>query len=213
MATKAGKAPTVISAGVVVSGRVEGAEDVEVFGAIKGSVHLDGDLYVDENARLDADIEVTHLLVHGIVVGRVSASGSVELSPTARVVGDITAPRVIVQPGARYRGTIDMGDIEDEIPGEGKASRGRDAGRGASRPAARSARPEPARTASPARAARPEPARSEARPEPKPAARPSREPAFTPEPEPAPEPVIEDDEDPELPEAAQKKKVAVKKRS
>lgn len=194
------KAPTVITAGVVVSGRIEGAEDIEVFGAVKGSIHLDGDVFVDEKARVDADLEVNNLTVHGILVGNVTASDAIELAASARVVGDLAAPRVIVQAGALYRGAIDMGDIEDEIPGEGKARSGRgrssgSKGRSSSRPA-------------PSRAARPEPKPEPARPAP---ARPARkaEPASEP---PEPE-AAEADDEPELPEAARKKKVAVKKRS
>ncbi len=193
------KAPTVITAGVVVSGRIEGAEDIEVFGAVKGSIHLDGDVFVDEKARVDADLEVNNLTVHGILVGNVTASDAIELAASARVVGDLAAPRVIVQAGARYRGAIDMGDIEGEIPGEGKgrAGRGRSSGskgRSSSRPApSRAARPEP-------EPARPAPARRPAK-----KAEPASEP---PEPEPA-----EADDEPELPDAAKKKKVAVKKRS
>ncbi len=198
------KAPTVITAGIVVSGRIEGAEDIEVFGAVKGSVHLDGDVFVDEQARVDADLEVNNLTVHGILVGNVTASDAIELASTARVIGDLTAPRVIVNGGALYRGTIDMGDIEDEIPGESKSSRGKSA-RGSSR----SSRSAPARAARPER----EEPKAAAKPEPK---RPSRSRKKAPEPAPEPEPVDDvgdDDDEPELPKAAAKKKVAVKKRS
>jgi len=194
------KAPTVITAGIVVSGRIEGAEDIEIFGAVKGSVHLDGDVFVDEKARVDAELEVNNVTVHGILVGNVTASDSIELAPSARVVGDLTAPRVIVQAGALYRGAIDMGDIEGEIPGEGKAARGKS--RGSSRPSSRST---PSRGA---RAERPEP---KAAPAPEPA-RAARRPAkAAPEPEAIDD--VDDDDEPALPAAAKKKKVAVKKRS
>lgn len=198
------KAPTVITAGIVVSGRIEGAEDIEVFGAVKGSVHLDGDVFVDENARVDADLEVNNLTIHGILVGNVTASDAIELAASARVVGDLTAPRVIVQAGALYRGTIDMGDIEGEMPGEGKA--GRSKSRASSRAPARATS---SRSAAPARAARPEP-----EPEPKPKPKPSRARPAKKDPEPEPvDDVVDDDDEPELPAAAKKKKVAVKKRS
>ncbi|MEZ4433430.1 MAG: polymer-forming cytoskeletal protein [bacterium] len=203
------KAPTVITATTTVSGRIEGAEDIDVFGAIKGSVTLDGDLYIDEKARVEADLAVNHLVVHGILVGNVTATASVRITESARVIGDITAPRVALEAGARYRGTIDMGEIEGE---EAKpASRERDRGRPAS----------PARGVPTSRAATP----SRPAPAARPAARPSRDekpaparaeqpPARKAEPEPVePEAVAAATEDePELPEGAAAKKVAVKKR-
>lgn len=196
------KAPTVITAGVVVSGRIEGAEDIEIFGAVKGSVHLDGDVFVDEKARVDADLEVNNLTVRGILVGNVTASESVQLAASARVVGDLTAPRIIVEAGALYRGMIDMGDIEDEIPGEGSASRGKSRSSTSRASTSRASTSRPA----PSRAARPEPepdrpAPRKARPEPEP------------EPEPSDDDGPDDDDEPDLPAAAKKKKVAVKKRS
>ncbi|MCA9541102.1 MAG: polymer-forming cytoskeletal protein, partial [Myxococcales bacterium] len=112
------RAPTIITAGTTVSGRIEGAEDVEVFGAVKGSVQLDGSLFIDEKARVDADLSVSSLTIQGILVGNAAASEVIELTASARVIGDLTAPRVIVEDGAHYRGTIDMGQIEgdDEKP-------------------------------------------------------------------------------------------------
>ncbi len=103
-----------IAAGTRVSGRLEGAEDLDVFGSVEGSIQLAGDLLVDGDARVDATVEVEHLTVHGVLVGDVTASGRVELHSTARVVGDIVAPQVVVHEGARVRGLIDMGEPEGQ---------------------------------------------------------------------------------------------------
>ncbi|MCA9526821.1 MAG: polymer-forming cytoskeletal protein, partial [Myxococcales bacterium] len=115
----ASKAVTVIAAGTVVAGRIEGAEDVDLFGRIEGSLKLKGALKIDEKARADAELDVTRLEVRGILVGNATASESIELFGTARVVGDLVAPRIIVRDGARFRGLIDMGEpaeADDEAP-------------------------------------------------------------------------------------------------
>lgn len=138
-------APTVVAAGTTISGTIEGAEDILVQGAIKGSVRLDGNLTVEADARADADVEATEVRVHGILVGNVTASALVELTKGARVIGDLTAPQVIVEGGAAYRGAIDMGDMSG------------DAGRGRSSAPTRKAAP--SRKAAPAPKAKdPEPA-------------------------------------------------------
>lgn len=208
------KAPTVITAGITVSGRIEGAEDIDVFGAIKGQVSLDGDLFIDEKARVEADLAVNHLVVNGILVGNVTATASVRIAESARVIGDITAPRVTLEAGARYRGTIDMGEGEGESDAGKSANRDRGRpsapARGVPAPRAVSAAPS-ARPASASRpAARPEkPAPREEKPAPreeKPAARKVEAPVAE------PEPVVIADDEPALPEGAAPKKVAVKKR-
>ncbi|MEZ4475649.1 MAG: polymer-forming cytoskeletal protein [bacterium] len=152
----ASKAATVIAAGTVVAGRIEGAEDVDLFGRIQGSLTLKGALKIDEKARVDAEVQVTRLEVRGILVGNATATDSIELFGSARVVGDLVAPRIVVREGARFRGLIDMGDPEDE---DESAPPARPAPR---RPAAPSRpAPRPAATTRPAARPRPAPADAE----------------------------------------------------
>ena len=101
------KSPTIISATTAVKGRVQGDEDVELYGRIEGQVALGGHLYVDEGARLDADIQASELTVHGIIVGDSVADGLIKLESTARVVGDLRAPRIIIDEGALVRGVVE----------------------------------------------------------------------------------------------------------
>jgi cytoskeletal protein CcmA (bactofilin family) len=135
---------TVIAAGTTVSGRIEGAEDIEVLGTIKGSVVLDGAMRVDEDARVEADLELTSLDIHGIVVGNVTASERITLHASARVIGDLTTPRVVLDDGALFRGAIDMGEAPDE--GSARPARARKSARSAA-PAARPARAPKSRAA------------------------------------------------------------------
>ena len=155
----ASKAATTIAAGTVVAGRIEGAEDIDLLGRIEGSVHLKGALRIDEKARADADLEVTRLEIRGILVGNATATDTIELLGTARVIGDLVAPRIIVREGARFRGLLDMGDAPDEDD----APRPAQARRPAPTPARTPTRPAaiPPRTAPAARPARPATARPE----------------------------------------------------
>jgi cytoskeletal protein CcmA (bactofilin family) len=47
------------------------------------------------------------------VKGDVTASRSAVLHPTARVLGNIRAPRLVIEDGARFSGSVDM---EVELP-------------------------------------------------------------------------------------------------
>jgi cytoskeletal protein CcmA (bactofilin family) len=148
------QSPTIIAAGTTVSGRIEGSEDLQVLGAVKGTVQLEGALLIDEAARVEADCTVTHLEVHGVLVGDVTAADTIEIHKTARIIGDLRAPRVIMHEGALFRGLLDMGDLDSEASASRRATSRSPARASRSRPAPRRAASEPVAEATPA----PEPA-------------------------------------------------------
>ncbi len=138
---------TIIGAETRISGEVRGEEDLIVRGRIDGKVQLTQNLTVEKGAVVQADVDVRSLVVSGTVVGAVVASESVRLLSTARVVGDLAAPRVTMELGAAYRGKVDMGDIE--------AARAAVSARAVQRPVAvekPAARPAPPKMATPGKA-------------------------------------------------------------
>ena len=48
--------------------------------------------------------------------GDASASDTIHLTADAQVVGDLTAPRIIIDDGARIRGMVDMGEADNAAP-------------------------------------------------------------------------------------------------
>jgi cytoskeletal protein CcmA (bactofilin family) len=138
---------TVIGVETRVSGEIRGGEDLVVKGRVDGKIQLTHALIVDKGAIVQADVDVKSLDVSGTLVGNIVASESVRLHPSARVVGDLASPRVMLEAGAAYRGRVDMGDIE--------AARAAVASRAVAKPAASPARerPAPPRIAAPPRTA------------------------------------------------------------
>lgn len=53
------------------------------------------------------------VIVEGSVEGNINSEEQVVLRSSARVKGDITAPRLVLEDGARFRGGVDMGDDGD----------------------------------------------------------------------------------------------------
>jgi cytoskeletal protein CcmA (bactofilin family) len=103
---------TVIGVETRISGEIRGEEDLVIRGRVDGKIHLSHALTVEKGAIVQADVDVRNLVISGTLVGNIVASESVRLLATARVVGDLAAPRVIMDAGAAYRGRVDMGDIE-----------------------------------------------------------------------------------------------------
>ncbi len=103
------KAATLITGSTVVRGRLEGSEDLEIQGRVEGQIALDGALTIDSAGRADATVNATSIYVHGILIGDATATDTIHLTGESIVVGDLAAPRVIVDDGAKVRGLIDMG--------------------------------------------------------------------------------------------------------
>ncbi len=127
---------TIIGETVKVRGNLSGDEDLHVLGRVDGRVDLQRTLVVAPSGIVKAEVVVKNAIVSGVVVGNLRATESVEITREGRMVGDIFAPRVIIVDGASFRGSVDMGDI-DNMP-ERKPSAERPRPSVASRPSASS---------------------------------------------------------------------------
>jgi cytoskeletal protein CcmA (bactofilin family) len=113
---------TEIGESILISGSLEGDEDLTVRGRVEGNVRLTRTLIVEASGVVKADVAVKDAVISGVVVGNVTASDSVQITSEGRMVGDIAAPRVIIVDGASFRGRVDMGDV-DAARHEGSAAK------------------------------------------------------------------------------------------
>lgn len=97
-----------IGPGISVNGRLSGSDDVVVFGAVEGTVSLETTLRVEEGGRVVADVDVASIAILGELNGEVVAREVIELKAGCLVTGNLRAPRVIIEEGARFKGNIDM---------------------------------------------------------------------------------------------------------
>lgn len=105
------KEPATIGPSITIKGEVSGDEDLLIQGRIDGSVDLqDQSVTVGSEGRVKAGIRGRVVTVEGEVEGDLQAEEQVILRSSARVEGDITAPRVVLEDGARFRGLVDMGE-------------------------------------------------------------------------------------------------------
>jgi cytoskeletal protein CcmA (bactofilin family) len=107
---------TIVGQTMLIKGNLEGDEDLTVQGRIEGSLSLTKTLIIEPNGVVKADVSVANAVVSGVMVGNLTASDSLEITESGRMVGDIRAPRVIVVEGASVRGKVDMGDLEMPRP-------------------------------------------------------------------------------------------------
>jgi cytoskeletal protein CcmA (bactofilin family) len=99
-----------------IRGNLSGQEDLVVQGRLEGTVSLSGHLIVAESGNVEADVDVESIEVHGTVQGDISASRSITIEKGAHVTGNVKAPRVIINDGARFDGAVEMDvDLPDGL--------------------------------------------------------------------------------------------------
>lgn len=124
----AGQEPATIGPSITIRGEVTGEEDLVIQGRVEGSVDLkQNSVTVGPEGAVKADISGRVVTVEGSVEGDIRADEQVVLRSTARVQGDISAPRVMLEDGAHFVGGVDMTES-----GAGRDSRSGAAGAGRS---------------------------------------------------------------------------------
>ena len=93
-----------------LKGEITGEEDLLIEGQVDGSVVLPSHaVTIGAEGEVEASIVGRTITVKGIVKGILTASEQIVLHSSATVQGDLTAPRVMMEDGATFRGGIDMG--------------------------------------------------------------------------------------------------------
>jgi cytoskeletal protein CcmA (bactofilin family) len=81
---------------------------------INGSLKIDGkfegkslqadQLYIGVTGRVKTNVTASSVIVEGIIIGNITARNRVMLLPTARILGDISTPELIIQNGVILEG-------------------------------------------------------------------------------------------------------------
>lgn len=116
----------IIGNSIRIQGEVTGDEDLTIQGYVDGSVKLDQHaVTVGPDGEVHADIVARVITVDGQVDGDLTAEEQIVVRSSARVEGDISAPRVVLEDGAHFRGGVDMDRSSASGGGGGSSSRSR----------------------------------------------------------------------------------------
>jgi cytoskeletal protein CcmA (bactofilin family) len=98
-----------IGPSIFIKGDLSGEEDLVIEGRVEGKVDLkQNNVTIGKNGRVKADVLGKVVVVEGEVDGNVFAREQAILRQSGAIRGNITAPRVILEDGSRFKGSIDM---------------------------------------------------------------------------------------------------------
>jgi cytoskeletal protein CcmA (bactofilin family) len=97
-----------LDSGSKISGKLmfEGATRID--GQVDGEISAKESLVIGESAVVTAQIKANAIVVAGKVSGDIFATQRLEIRPTARVIGNLTSPVLIVHEGAMFEGHCSM---------------------------------------------------------------------------------------------------------
>jgi cytoskeletal protein CcmA (bactofilin family) len=98
----------VIAADSVWSGTLRSQGSLQVFGQVEGDLEAGDEIFVAEGAQVNARVAARVVVVAGLVEGTVECNERLEVLPTGRVSGDVTAPSLVVHEGAAIEGDLRM---------------------------------------------------------------------------------------------------------
>jgi len=104
-----GREAAVIGPSIHIDGDVRGEEDLLIEGEVNGTLQLKSNsLTVGPQGKVRADVYAHSIYVDGLVEGDLYGSERVAIRKNAQVRGNITSPRVSLEDGARFKGSIEM---------------------------------------------------------------------------------------------------------
>ena len=106
---------TVLATDITFRGTIKFSKPFMIRGTVSGTIDATSDLVVDSSAEVVAGVDAARVLVRGKVEGNINAKRLVIVTATGTVKGDITAPQVVLEPGAHFSGRCSMVDREEPL--------------------------------------------------------------------------------------------------
>ncbi len=103
---------SVIAHDTTWKGDLQSDGTLHVHGRVEGSIRAAQDVYIAEEADVDATVTAANVVVAGLVKGTVRCANRFEVLPQGRVGGDVQAPTLVVHEGATVTGQFRMGSGE-----------------------------------------------------------------------------------------------------
>jgi cytoskeletal protein CcmA (bactofilin family) len=114
-----------VGASITILGDITGEEDLTILGRVEGKVDLPQHVVtVGQSGRVKADIHARVVSVSGEVHGNLVAAEQILIRKTATMLGNLTAPRVGLEDGCSFRGSVEMESVPDRTRAAARSTGG-----------------------------------------------------------------------------------------
>jgi cytoskeletal protein CcmA (bactofilin family) len=89
-----------------MQGRFEVADSLHIECEVGGEILVGGQLVIGEKGSVSADVHTVDALVQGAYTGNMVATGTVEITATGRVMGNIETDSLVISKGGFFNGNV-----------------------------------------------------------------------------------------------------------
>ena len=104
---------SIIAAELTITGKIVGSGHVRIAGRFEGDVHIEGNLTIEQGAKLTGGIRAESVAIAGEIEGNIEGAARVELLSTGVLNGDLKAGTLTVAAGSKMRGRAEFGWGDD----------------------------------------------------------------------------------------------------
>lgn len=115
MAQELSNSSNIIGKGTSLKGDVEGYGNIRIEGKVYGNITTKSKIALGKSCYVEGNILAQNAEVEGEVKGKIEISEILLLKPTAKINGDIVTSKLIVESGATFNGSCQMGVQAKEI--------------------------------------------------------------------------------------------------
>ncbi len=101
---------SIIGVGMTLVGDTDTDGSLRIEGTVRGSVRAGKSVVVGKDGLVDGSVFTQDAVIAGRVSGGIHAESRLELQATSEVAGEIVAPRMQVEEGAKVQGRVAVGE-------------------------------------------------------------------------------------------------------
>jgi cytoskeletal protein CcmA (bactofilin family) len=113
--SEGGTSINLIGAGTVVEGDIKSSGDIRIDGTVYGSVFSKAKVVVGSTGMIEGNINSGNADISGTVKGKTNITELLFLKSTAKMTGDIITGKLVVEVGATFTGSCNMGPVIKDI--------------------------------------------------------------------------------------------------
>ena len=102
-----------LGGGTIVEGTIKTDNSVRVDGKLKGKLICKNTLTVGLNGEIDGEVQAKNAIIGGKIKGKVSIAEKLVLESKSVLIGELKASKLIIDEGAVFDGTSDMGSKDE----------------------------------------------------------------------------------------------------
>ena len=102
-----------ISNGTDITGDIKSNGDIRIDGSLKGNLSTKGKVVIGPTGKINGEVNCKNSEVSGTIEGKIIVGQLLNLKASSKIIGDIITAKLAIEPGARFTGTCNMSDTEE----------------------------------------------------------------------------------------------------